>query len=379
MRTWVGGSTAVNQVTTIEVTATGGTTDTWTLTLTDTQTGETQTETYQNDGSPTITEIVAGLVAAWNNSTQKLFKQVTAADADPNITLTADTAGVPFDIALTNDGTGTSSETATQPNVGPTDYACVDNWLELDVPDAADDVVISGTFSILYNLDQSGVAIDGFTVRNYSGSIGLDGAYLQIDPNSFSFESSATAYIDISSANIDVEVVSTASASGNDYGLYLLGSDMNNIYVRAGSLGIALNDGETATFVDIETTGSARAEVGQGCTATDVRALDASDVVTNVNITEIDAQGTATVETRGVGATCTTMTAREDAVITANATGTVTNGNAYGGTIDTLKSAVARTFSNVNRRAGGVFKYDAEFVTVSALSNDGPTQIQDAA
>ncbi|MDZ7809208.1 MAG: hypothetical protein U5L11_02515 [Arhodomonas sp.] len=52
------------------------------------------------DATTTIADTVAALVAAWNASTHPYATGITAADASPDITLTADTAEVPFAVTL---------------------------------------------------------------------------------------------------------------------------------------------------------------------------------------------------------------------------------------------------------------------------------------
>src|SRR3954469_25164916 len=76
----------------------------------------------------TVANVTAGLVAAWNASTNPLVTPITAADATTSLTLTADTVGVPFTIATstTNGGaanTQTLTRAAVTANVGPSDVS----------------------------------------------------------------------------------------------------------------------------------------------------------------------------------------------------------------------------------------------------------------
>ncbi len=131
----------------------------------------------------TIANVVAGLVAAWEASTSTACTGVTAADASPDITLTADVAGVGFQTvttATTEAGGGAAdAQTISQPvvttkNEGPSDYSSVDNWSLAAIPVNTDDVYIEGAFTILYGFDQSTVELDSF---NPSGAqIGTDPA-----------------------------------------------------------------------------------------------------------------------------------------------------------------------------------------------------------
>ena len=66
--------------------------------------------TYTFPAGPTRLAVAAAIVSAWNLSTDEEFEEVTATDnADGTITLTADTAGIPF-IVATKIGTGTNEK-----------------------------------------------------------------------------------------------------------------------------------------------------------------------------------------------------------------------------------------------------------------------------
>jgi len=57
-------------------------------------------------GTQTIAAVVAGLVAAWNASAATDVAAITAADASPAITLTADVAGRPFRVTTSETTAG---------------------------------------------------------------------------------------------------------------------------------------------------------------------------------------------------------------------------------------------------------------------------------
>lgn len=61
----------------------------------------------------TTTTIMAALAAAWNAEIIPQFAEITAAASGSSITLTADNAGVPFDVTATQTGTGGNAEVKT--------------------------------------------------------------------------------------------------------------------------------------------------------------------------------------------------------------------------------------------------------------------------
>lgn len=371
-RTWQGGATAVAQVDTFSITGAGGGAETWTWTITG-EDGTTKTLTFVDDGTPTTQEIVTGLVAAWNDSTHPFALAVTAADAgDPDITLTADTAGVPFYVTLAASGTGTASKASTTVNQGPNDYATEANWVEGSVPVANDDVRITGSQSITYGLDQGSVELDDFIVENYTGEIGSAGAKLQIDmadADRFEFDSTGQAYINVGSAAITAVVQRTKSQSGRQAGLHLTGTAIATLRVEGGSV---LLDGSTVTTVVVES--GAKAVIPGGNTVTTVN-TGGSGSVLEVAATTVNVVG-GTLETNGSGA-ITTLNV-DDGTVTANSTGTITTLNADGGTTDFTKQSIARTVTTVNAR-GGKVKYDPNVLTITnAIAGPGPLEVRAA-
>lgn len=178
-RTWIGGALAGAQVTTLTV---GGTIASQTFEV---SVAGGVIASYTAGGGDGADEVAQGLVAAWNASTNPLATGVTATDTTATtagtLTLTADTAGVPFAVTLNAPGgSATFAQTATAASYGPNDWNTVANWEEQAIPVANDDVVIQGSNSILYGLDQSTPELDSFTVRSFTGNIGSPGDPLKI-------------------------------------------------------------------------------------------------------------------------------------------------------------------------------------------------------
>lgn len=232
-------------------------------------------------------------------------------------------------------------------------YGTAANWSPTNVPVAADNVVIpAGGSSITSGLNQSAVAIGSFTVEEgFSGTIGSATGYLQIDPDSFTFEGTGLSFIDIGSAAIDPEIVKTASASTGYFGLYLKGSAIDVLNVLSGSVGVAVQLGETSAVTTVRCIGSS-ALVTLGVGVTDGIVVDqfGGTVESYTNVTTATLNG-GNLYLYG-DATNTTTNLKGGALIH-NSSGTVTTINAYSGTADWQKSGIARTVTTINVYKGG--------------------------
>lgn len=360
-------NTEVAQVKTFTITADStSNTAVWTFTLT-LDNGDTETVTYTEDGSPTTTEIATGLFNAWNASTKPHISQITATNPSAGVVvLTADTAGVPFSVALADSDDGTHTEADTTANVGNSDYGTARNWQLDAVPASTNDVLIdaaaSGTSSvnIKYSLNQSSVAIADFRVfMGYAGQIGRwdngVGYYLRIDPDLFRYEGSGQlGMFDIGSANIDTYINSSGTPVSNRYAVYLKGSNIANCNIVKGSVALAGLDADTATINTLNVsyvsnqTSDCNVLVGSGVTLTTLKQTGGT----------IDLRCAATTVTNGLG---TTLTTQGSGAITTlyvygtaylGSTGTITNLHVYG-TCDLSRVLLARTITNCTVYPGG--------------------------
>jgi hypothetical protein len=261
VRTWKGGAGTSAQVWkgTVTTTTVG---HTYIVTLTDSN-GGTIAITFAVTASETTTTLVAAaFVVAWNASLDGRVAAITASNSSGQIILTADTAGQPFSAAAS--GTGTWSGTGnTTSNSGPYDYDTAANWYEGAVPVAADNVIISGTGAIRYGLNQSGVAIAGFTVLPGSSvTIGYQGLPLRLDATSLTFAGTALAYITFGSTSMTARVLATATVTAPSSGLYLLGTGFATLRVEGGSVDVAGSPGQTSTITTAQTAGTGRVYIG---------------------------------------------------------------------------------------------------------------------
>lgn len=357
-RTWVGGGATQVQISLGIITGYDASTS-YRITVT-AENGATLVVAVNGQGG-TVSTTATALVAAWNASVSALCTGITAtANASAGaVTLTADSAGTPFTVASSvSGGTGTfGAFSTTQANGGPNDYNCIGNWAESAVPVANDLVLITGSASILYGLNQSAVEVDGFYVMpGYSGNIGSATAYLQIDVDNatrFEFSGTGTCYIDVGGAAISPVIKRTRTATGGQAGLYLKGSALVTIDQQSGVVRY-----DSTTFTTLYVGLGATAYVASTCTTTTVQNMGGT-VVQECAATTVNNQS-GTLTTEGAGA-ITTLNC-DAGTVYSNSSGTVTTCNADGGTVDFTHNRVARTVTNMAFR-GATVKYDANVMT----------------
>lgn len=373
---------SASQVDTFAITADStSNTAVWTLTLTISN-GDTETVTYTEDGSPTVAEIATGLYSAWNSSTKPHIAQITATNPSSGVVaLTADTAGVPFSVALTNSDDGTSSKTSTTANANPSDYGLAQNWSLEAIPTSSDDVVFdTGSVDVLYTLNQSAVSIGSFTVAKGCSSVfgRFDNGkpiYLRIAPTSLRYEGNGSlAMFDIGSANISPVITSYGTpASTGRYAAYIKGSNIATLTVNKGKVSVASLPNETTTVATlivgyVSTLASdAEVTVGSGVTLTTLNQAGGTATIGCAATTLTNAAG-STLYTTGTGAV-TTVNAYGTAYLSSS--GTITTLNAYG-TVDLTKDRTARTITTTNLYAGATVKYGSHITFTNKPAMAGP-------
>jgi len=130
--------------------------------------------TYQETAaSPTVSDVAAGLVAAFNASTTPRAVGITASDEGSGLVyLTADTPGTPFDedvagasqLGVAKTGSGTITKGSVTANAGPNVWGAAANYEDNAggspaAPSDGDTLYIQGGPPILYDLD----ALNGLT------------------------------------------------------------------------------------------------------------------------------------------------------------------------------------------------------------------------
>lgn len=367
---WIGGTTAVPMVdrftpANVEIG------DVFTLTAT-AEDGTTTAAVNFTATAATVANVTAGLVVAWNASTNSLHTGITAADATTSLTLTADTAGVPFSVAgSATDGGGLNTQTLTRaavtPNAGPNDFGTAANWSSGAVPVDADSVTIDGrsTKEITYGLNQSSVDLASLRIKQANAyNVGTTSYYLRIGATSVKIgepaEDGATNASGAQVINLDlgtagastVEVYNTRNTgSGGLPVLNLKGAHASHVLrVRAGSVGIAtIKPDDTANFPVVSTNGG-YLKIASGTSALTTLTqsggkvrLEAAATTVDQTAGELQTEGSGTITTANIGGKCIP-----------NSTGTITTLNVQDkGLVDFGHSDAARTVTNANAYGSG--------------------------
>lgn len=387
---WKGGAAAVAQVNTVTP-ANVGIGDTFTITIN----GKSVTVTAT---AATVANVTALMETAFNASTEPEFAEITAADATTHITLTADTAGVPFVSTSTEtDGDAADTQTfvtaTTTASSGPNDANINSNWSLVDVPEAADDVVFeNSTVSCLYNLDVTAVLT--LTAKStFTGHIGLprNNAKGYVEYRATAMElGTAVTTIDIGegdgagssrinlgvgakTAALAITVHKTASrvVTGIPPLLLTTGAQTNDttMTVNRGDVGIAFQAGETAVIDDLtmgyvsQVASDAKVTCGSGVTLTTVTKSGGA-FISDANFTTLT-QTAGTTAMRGA-TTLTTATLRSGTLYY-NSSGTLGALHVAGGaTFDCRQDASSRTVSAATIYQGGTIQDPAQTVTWTA-------------
>ena len=401
-------ATAVAQLTTVTV---GGTLsgETFTISVNGVDIAS------HTDADTVIATTVADLVSDWNASTHPYATGITAADTSPSLTLTGDTAGVPFTVTLnTPGGAATFNQAETTSATGPNHYNEANNWSEDAVPGAGDNVRVENSdVNICWGLDASATDISSFTVmRSYTGRIGLDPQVFATSSDGETTVSTATeyrqAYLKLDCDRIEVGV---DNGVGNPAGSQLISignaeTTATNCIVH-GTATTAWRAGEYAfrywtndADADIEVKSAPGGVVlgpdtvnGTAGVIGDVIVSDmsaTSKVVCNERLTIsnftayggsniLRSSGTVTackifggVTTSEGDFTITTYTI-EDGTFYQNHIKTggseITTANLNGGTTDATRSAEARTWDTVTPKPGATLIADADTLTITTLND----------
>lgn len=319
---WRGDAAAVAQVNTVTP-ANVLTTNTFTVTIN----GKSVTFT---SSSNTVAHVTAGLTALLQACTYAEFTELTFTDSTTCITITANTAGVPFtQTSSASGGTATNVTATTTASSGPNDYSTAANWSGGAVPSSSDDVTIDGDNDILYGLAQSAVTLTSLTIPStFTGVIG--------NP-----EENDNGYIEYRKTYLEISATTITIGRGNG----------------AGSGRIKLNVGSVQTAVTVHKTAKPTAGIAAGLGSVIFKGTHASNTLTAVDgyvsIAPFGAE-TATVATLrcdsanvicSSGVTLTTVTHAGNGTLTISSAATTVNQNVGAGPLNVIGSGAITTLN----------------------------------
>lgn len=191
---------------------------------------------------------------------------------------------------------------------------------------------------------------------------------IRIDPDVFIFEGGGqtSAYYDLTSANISIEIRSTASVAADLYGLYLAASNVSFADLQGGSVGLGVIPGQNFTCTGgVRLRGSSvRAWIGINATVPLLEALSGS-VSHECSITNIEVDG---------GEVRTKVAAAVSGVVTVQggtwydqSTGTKASVVQNGGTIDVTQGGVAKQWTAYTPNVG-TLRDDPDALTINTVN-----------
>lgn len=363
---WIAAAGAVAQVSTVQVTAYHAST-TYRLTV--------NGKSVSVIAAGSVNATAAALEAAWNASAEPEFAEATALAATDTVTLTADTAGVPFTVTPSvSGGTGTiGAATTATASTGPNHWDNAANWSTGSVPVTGDNIWIeNSSVSVLYGLNQSAVTPASVNLAaSFTGTLGLPeinqsgsaayheyrAQYLQlgggtaINVGDGPGQGSGRIKIDTGTGATTLTVRGTSSSLETDLeALQWKGTHASNVVnVFRGSVGIAGYAGDAATvatlrvgFVTSEN-GDATVRCGPGCTLTTIEQSGGTLEINTAATTITKTAGELTVKGSGGYTTIT----NDKGTVYYLSTGTTTNTRVGSdATVDCSRDMRPRTFTN---------------------------------
>lgn len=394
-RTWYGAAVAVPQVTYIELGGTYATGDTITLSIP--STGNTKSLILTVGSTTTIAQILADLAdmvngAAANNDESRSalgsevgeWIDITATTDTTNnyLILTGPDDGQPFTVAKTTDSSlGTIATPVSDPSISPEsphDFDNADNWSGGAVPVTGDTIVFNGEAAepLKYGLSQTGVAPAKIVIDStFTKSIGLPS--INTDNAAYPYNEYRTTYLTLgTTASLDLDIdarnagniridtntqavtcavlSSGASSETGVAPVSLRGNSSSSTYhIEDASVDICADTGESGAASAVNVVGSRSiVRIGDSVSLTSLT-VSGGNVTCDSAITTLVATG-GTVTTRGSG-TITTATL-DGGTLEPESTGTITTltvGN--GGVLDSSKTLVGKTITNIALYAGATF------------------------
>lgn len=342
--------------------------------------------------SEILSEFATKIATAWNASTIAEFAEITALASGDSVILTHDTPGIPFTLTATMSvslGTGTddieSTQVFTQAATGKWYWDNQDNWSTGSVPVNGDDVYIEDSdVDIRYGLNQSAVTLSNLYIRqNYTGKIGLANTttngyyeyrshYLRISATNVHIGAGGGAgsgriKLDVGSNACTLAVDNSGNAESDNLPATLFkGSNASNVInINKGSIGIAVEAGDTATVATLRASyidniaGDVDLVAGAGVTLTTISQSGGS-VELNSGFTTLNKTDGETLINDG---SVTTLNLDGGELIYSG-TGTIANLNVgSGANADFSKDIRSRTVTNCTLQAGATLKDPFKTVT----------------
>lgn len=398
---WLGTATAVAQVSTVQITAYDASTD-YTITI--------GGVSVTVDGTTDADGTASALSTAFNNSTHPYFTGITASVATDTVTLTADTAGVPFVASSSvTGGTGTiGSVTESTASAGPSHWDTADNWSDGSVPGTNDTVIFAdNAVNCVYGIDNNSLAInDLFIEQTYTGKIGLDRNvfatsadgettdstkaeyredFLRVDVDTLEIGKFTGIGTSVGSTRLKIDNTNTGANTTRIFATANAGSETNlppvrlkynsttaDVFIRGGSVGIGVDEpAESVSMGDLYVSGAnTKVFLGTGTSVVTVVQKNGKSLIqSTATVTSITLNG-GTLTTEGTF-TLTTGTVENGTFYPNHNSGSnaITTLNINGGVVDATQTSEPRTWATTNINIGGTLTINTNLVTMTTFND----------
>ncbi len=245
--------------------------------------GDEHTISFTVAGTETVAAAVTGLqaaAAAAKAAGTAPWDEVTATDDTTVMTLTADTAGVPFWVTTSiYDGSGGAAPTLTDAVgtavAGPGIFTTAENWEGGAAPSAADTIIVAAALTgTLYGGDFDGTQYADLEIEpGCTAAIGSRTHPLELDLSGVArLSGTGATWLDIeNAADIYVREAGSSAADG-EWDLNLLTLDVTALHIKPASSGakIALAPyGDQTSEIDTVYVLDGDVRIGDGVTHTD--------------------------------------------------------------------------------------------------------------
>ena len=252
------------------------------------------------------------------------------------------------------------------------------NWSPSGAPVTNDELHFTSrsTSDLTDGLDQSATTYDALVVEaGCNVNIGTETADLDVQiTGEVRFSGSGQSFVDLNSSDVDVTVENSAAASGDNYGVNLVGT-IDDLIIKGGSVGLSHAADDSASCTTINMIGG-DLFIGVGLSTsggTDATIYNGS-LITRSTLNDVTVYG---------GTLTTDLSAGCDGSISIKGGSMIPSGSGSygavtvdGGSFDLSRSADARTISSIKVNAGSLI-YNPSSVTISAQSEaDNPVRVE---
>ena len=253
------------------------------------------------------------------------------------------------------------------------------NWSPSGVPTGSDNIYFTSrsTSSCLHDLTSISTVTGELHIQpDYTKFIGSSTGpnYFEMKPSATFINSVQPCHIDVKASTGGIHVENSGTGSLSAAGVNLKGSAIGRINMMNGTVGVALNPGETSTVAEIEMLSAGKLMLGSGVTWTNASlnggTVTAVSGTTNsvVNLFGGTFSGTEDCKLKDLNT--------NDGTAFWSGTGNIKNVTMRGGTVNTLFSGQPRTVTNL-RIYRGEFNYDPNVLTVTNwLHADTPVGVR---